>query len=309
VLRLVTLGRLELLRDGSCWEAVPVQPKRLALLVYLAVAAPTPAGFHRRDTLLALFWPEHDHAEARRALRQALYHLRNVLGDGILLNRNGDEVGLANGGLWCDARALEEALDARRPREALALYQGEFLSGVFVADASAELEEWVSRVRRRLRARVAAAAWTVVEQESRAGNLVGALEVARKARELDPDDEPGLRRLMRLLDRLGDRAGALRVYVEFARRLREEYGAEPAAETSMLADALRGCDGSGGLQPVTVESAFARRSLVERRRSSPTPTIQPAFRGPSRRRVAVGVALAALGALATIGFGKPIVRL
>ena len=39
------------------------QPKRLALLAYLAIGRPP--GFHRRSTLLALFWPEQDEQHAR----------------------------------------------------------------------------------------------------------------------------------------------------------------------------------------------------------------------------------------------------
>ena len=47
------LGSLELCNDdGRELRSVLVQPKRAALLAYLAAAAP--AGFHRRDRLLAL---------------------------------------------------------------------------------------------------------------------------------------------------------------------------------------------------------------------------------------------------------------
>jgi hypothetical protein len=45
---------------------------------------------------------------------------------------------------------------------------------------------------------------------------------------------------MTMLDRLGDRAGALRVYTEFARRLKKEFEAEPSRETVALAASLRG---------------------------------------------------------------------
>ena len=38
------------------------QPRRLALLVYLALAHPK--GLHQRDKLLALFWPEMDTTRA-----------------------------------------------------------------------------------------------------------------------------------------------------------------------------------------------------------------------------------------------------
>lgn len=71
MLRCRTLGALELssstVREHT---AVLSQPKRVALLVYLTVA--NARGFLRRDSLLALFWPELDEEHARAALRQAL---------------------------------------------------------------------------------------------------------------------------------------------------------------------------------------------------------------------------------------------
>ncbi len=80
MIELRTLGALELRgADGFEFRPILQQPKRLALLVYLAVA--TPRRFHRRDTLLGIFWPELDAEHARPALRRALYFLRRSLGD------------------------------------------------------------------------------------------------------------------------------------------------------------------------------------------------------------------------------------
>src|SRR4051812_8544668 len=79
MIELQTLGGLDL-RDAKGRElrAVLRQPKRFALLAYLAVA--TPRGFHRRDTLLGLFWPELNQKHARNALNQAVHVLRHSLG-------------------------------------------------------------------------------------------------------------------------------------------------------------------------------------------------------------------------------------
>jgi len=88
-----TLGSLELLRNGDGDpRAIPMQAKRLALLAQLA-ALPA-RGFRRRDTLLLLFWPELDQEHARGALRQALHFLRKTLGEGAILTRGEDEIGL-----------------------------------------------------------------------------------------------------------------------------------------------------------------------------------------------------------------------
>src|SRR2546421_9910326 len=57
--------------------------------------------------------------------------------------------------------------------------------------------------------------------------------------DLAPLDEPALRRLMKTLDRLGDRAGALEAYEPLANRLTAELEADPAPETRALAGAVR----------------------------------------------------------------------
>src|SRR3989449_4713409 len=81
MIELRMLGRLSLTgADGREVRGLLGQPRRLALLAYLAAASPQ--GFHRRDTLLALFWPELDQEHARAALRQALHVVRDALGAG-----------------------------------------------------------------------------------------------------------------------------------------------------------------------------------------------------------------------------------
>jgi DNA-binding SARP family transcriptional activator len=237
VLRLITLGRLALLRDGPPSEAVQLQPKRLALLAYLALTARD--GYQRRDTLLALFWPRADRPHARRCLRQALFHLRNQLGDDVLVNRGRDGLALAPDRLWCDAVEMDSAIGANRRGDALELYTGDFLPGFYVEQDGVELEEWVEQNRRRLRAAAAACAWDLAEEHERSHRIGSALELAHRARALSPDDEQGLRRHMTLLARAGDSASALGAYTAFTQRLRREYDAEPSEASLALARDLR----------------------------------------------------------------------
>jgi DNA-binding SARP family transcriptional activator len=109
VIELHTLGALEL-RDAEAQalHAILAQPKRVALLVYLTLA--TPRGFHRRDTLIALFWPEHDTDHARNSLNQSVHALRRALGVDTIVSRNGDARSVDPKHDWCDAVAFEEAL-------------------------------------------------------------------------------------------------------------------------------------------------------------------------------------------------------
>ena len=69
-------------------SAVLAQPKRVALLAYLAAA--TPRGFHRRDTLLGLLWPAADEEHARSSLRKAVHFLRQHLGPDVIASRGGE---------------------------------------------------------------------------------------------------------------------------------------------------------------------------------------------------------------------------
>jgi DNA-binding SARP family transcriptional activator len=238
MIRFHTLGVLDLRGpDGLELRSVLQQPKRLGLLAYLTIASPH--RFHRRDSLLALFWPELDQEHARAALRRSLYFLRAELGADVVTGRGDDEVGIPETALWCDATALDRALDQGDADQALGLYRGPLLEGLYVAGASAEYQDWLDRERARLRERAAAAARSLMDQSEADGRLSDAAQWARRALELSPDDEGTLRRLLGLLDRIGDRSAAIRAYDQFVRRMAEEFEIEPSAETSALVEVIK----------------------------------------------------------------------
>src|SRR5262252_1196463 len=134
MIALRTLGALDLhASDGRDVRAVLRQPKRCALLVYLALAGPE--RFRRRDTVVALFWPERDEPHARGALRQALSFLRRELGDRVVATRGEEEIGLEPGAVSIDVREFEQACESGRNTDAVALYRGDFLDGFFLAEA------------------------------------------------------------------------------------------------------------------------------------------------------------------------------
>jgi DNA-binding SARP family transcriptional activator len=222
--------------DGREATAALAQPKRMALLAYLAAAAPY--GFHRRDTLLALFWPEADAHHARTALRTAVHFLRRELGSGVIANRGDEELGIDEAWLWCDVPEFDRELASDHVTEALALYRGDLLPGFFVPDAPG-FERWLDEERLRLRGRAGDAAWTLAGRLERDRDVDGAASWARWAAALTPEDERAARRLIALLGRLGDRAGAIRVHDELAALFRREYDVAPSTETTQLVDAVR----------------------------------------------------------------------
>src|SRR2546427_5253427 len=212
------------------------QPRRFASLAYLAAA--TPLAFHRRDTLLALFWPELDQEHARTALRQALRVLRTTLGSGGVVGRGDEEVSLDFGQIWSDVTAFERASSAGEWLEAMDLYRGPLLEGFFISGAP-DFERWLESARARLEEAASRAARALVEQCESQGNLTTATHWARRAVRLAPRDETRVRRWIRLLGHHGDRARALQAYEAFAHQLAEDYAAQPAAETQALVAAVR----------------------------------------------------------------------
>jgi DNA-binding SARP family transcriptional activator len=239
MIQLRTLGGLDLSDpDGrGNLHTVLVQPKRLALLVYLALA--DSQSFRRRDTLVTLFWPELDGSHARGSLRQALRFLRAELGPDVLISRGEEEIAVNHDALRCDAAEFDLACKGGDWDRAVELYRGDLLDGVFISDISPAFEHWLENERGHLRRRAAAAVWSLVGAAERVGDLVTAAPLARRAVELSPDDEAAVRRLMRILDRKGDRAGALRAYEVFRLRLAAEYDAVPSPETETLLEAIR----------------------------------------------------------------------
>ncbi|HEX5438386.1 MAG TPA: BTAD domain-containing putative transcriptional regulator [Gemmatimonadaceae bacterium] len=238
MIHLRLLGAVSLAADNADMRSVLRQPKRLALLAYLAAAA-RPGEFHRRDALVALFWPESTESQARRALRQALHHLRHALGPSVITNRGDSDIRLAPGSLWCDVVAFRQAMETGKLEAALELYRGELLEAFSIAGISVQLERWLEEERGALRTMATAAACSLAERAASDGQLPLATQWARRALTLSGDDESALRRLIDLLDRSGDRAGALRAAEEFGRRMRTELGVEPAPETAALIAEIR----------------------------------------------------------------------
>ncbi len=301
MIELRTLGTLDL-RNGEELRSILAQPKRTGLLCYLALARPH--GFHRRDKLLALFWPETDTEHGRASLRQAVRFLRRSLGEEAVLSRGDEELALGTGVVLCDARAFEEALAAGEIDRALALYGGDLLPGFYVEGAP-ELEHWLERERTRLRERAVAGAWALAEERERAHDGAGAAEWGRRASAMAPADDAGLRRLMQLLERLGDPNGALEVYHAGSRRLRLEFEVEPSRETQELGEEICERVRAAAAAPSAARAAPVNGAVLAPAPALPAVRVASAPAGPAkpaggrRRRRVLWLSLA----LGVVGLG------
>lgn len=235
MIELRALGALTLeATDGRVLQSVLVQPKRTALLVYLALCG----TFQRRDTVLGLFWPELDSARARNALSQALHYLRRSLGEGVVVSRGDTDVGIDPERLWFDVTALRQALSQGRRAEAVALYKGELMPGFFLSDLP-EFEAWLEGQRAALRREVKEALAKLAEQGEAAGDFAAAVSSWRRTAEVDPYDDTSAIRLIRALDASGARAEALSYAELHIERRRRELRLEPDSRLPALVEELR----------------------------------------------------------------------
>ncbi len=254
-LSISVLGPLQVTVDGA-----PVRDfkynKARALLAYLAVQVEAP---HPRAELCALLWPDLPERSARRNLTQVLTALRDTLGENeaspAWLLTNAESVQLnPDVALNVDVARFGALLDdserhahrswltcsacAERLREALALYRGDFLSQIYVAD-SAPFEEWALLWRERLRQRSLSALERLAQRAEWRGDFGAAVGLARRQVELDSLREVGHRELMRLLALDGQASAAEAQSEQLRRMLAGELSVEPETETAGLHERIR----------------------------------------------------------------------
>ncbi|MEE8296403.1 MAG: BTAD domain-containing putative transcriptional regulator [Hyphomicrobium sp.] len=257
--RLRLLGGFEL-----AWAGGPALPTRKAeaLLAYLAV----PLGqAHRRDKLASLLWGERGDTQARHSLAQTLHVIRKALGEsgeGALIS-NAHTVSLAPSSVDLDVNEFE-ALAARRTPDAHAaaikLYRGEMLEGVSIREEA--FENWLLGEQRRLNTIALGALERLLDQQVAAGNDEAAIETARRLLALDPFQEPVHRTLMRLYDRAGNDAAAIRQYQNCAKILKQELGITPDAATHALYREIVGDRTPDRFEPPVQSAALLRRPAI-----------------------------------------------
>ena len=290
------LGEIRLRADGTELDAVQRQPKRLAVLAYLS--APAPGTRHRRDLLLALFWPDLDTGHARTSLRNAIYVLRQSLGDQVLHSTGDEEISVNPDLLKTDLAVVLAALKEGRIDDALAAYGGELLPGLFPADSEGFLR-WLDSERTRLKVAVSSAAAGRLNELERRKEFPQALAIARRMLEIQPDDETIVRRAMTLHEAMGDMAGGLNVFEKYRSRLAADFDASPSQETSALADRLRSSPRPAATRS---KSSAVRDTRVTEDAATPDAIVQTLSQTPdSPRRWLIPLIVAAVLTVAAIG--------
>ncbi|MEM8861042.1 MAG: BTAD domain-containing putative transcriptional regulator, partial [Chloroflexota bacterium] len=236
--------------------------KGWALLAYLALT-PGPIG---RETLAALFWPEHDAVGARRNLRRLLYTLnQSALAE--YLQTDGEQVWLDWSG-EIDVQTFVQHVENGEWVAAVNLYNGHLLDGVVIGDSN-PFEAWLTDQREQLRQKMLQALTALADGYEQTADWQSAESIVRRQLSLDSWNELFWRRLMTILAENGRRAQALSEFNNCRQVLKAELGVEPSAETEALHESIR----DGHFQ-TTIQSSPAQHFAVP----PPLPLPHPAAR-------------------------------
>lgn len=220
MLTLKALGPLDVQDgDGHSLTSLLAQPKRAALFAYLVLARR--GELHRRDALLALFWPDLDQSHARNALSQALSFLRREVDAQVLITRGAEEVGIDADKVTSDVRAFGAAMETGDWSQALEVYIGPLLEGLHVTGA-APFMDWVDRERARLADLHAKALESLGRAAAAAGDPARAADWWKRLLTADPLSSSVVLNLMQTLAAAGDPASAIQQARAHERLLRDD---------------------------------------------------------------------------------------
>jgi len=244
-LKIFTLGRFELIRDGKPIEpSKKVQGKPLSILKIMVALGERDV---RPEDISDILWPEADGDSSHHTLQVTLHRLRFLIGYPDALQFREGRLTLNSRYCWVDAWAFERLLEEADTRwregpseravqlteKAIGLYRGPFLGR--------EVEEaWAMSMRERLSNKFLRSVGKQADHWSRAGEWEKARECYRKGLDVDDLAEGFCQGLMICCQNLDQRAEALSLYQRFEKRLKVVLGIEPSDRTKALRDTIVG---------------------------------------------------------------------
>lgn len=211
-------------RDGNSTSLVRLQRRKVELLFAYLVLHPEPNG-HAREKIAALFWGDTTDEQARTSLRTHLAVLRKALGEGALTTTRGRIE------LNPDLKLHVDVWEFLRLRVGSPETAIDFYHAALLADVD---DEWVETERARLRSLYVESLLRVTQQLRSQSEYDRAMDLARKAIQVDPANETAYQHLMFCEMVRGNRVNALKRYDECEQALRDQCAVVPSAETQAL---------------------------------------------------------------------------
>jgi DNA-binding SARP family transcriptional activator len=247
-------GHLEVTLDGRPFKLATPR-KSLQVLAYLLLHRGTAVS---REYLAFLLYPDDEENAARAKLRATLSDLVKTLpqpaSQYVMVDT--DKVSWnPSTEVWLDVDVFDDAAtNRRRLAEAIDLYRDDLLPEIY--------DEWFEAIRERHRNTYLRCLTERVAEARRNADLALAIETARKVLAIDPWREDVVRRIIAMRYEAGDRAGALQEYTSFTKRLQEEMGAKPMAETTAVAERIAKDESPGDDEDEPARSVAANGAAI-----------------------------------------------
>ena len=223
MLEIKALGNLTITKDGKTLDSMG-SLRAQVILTYLAIEG----GSHHRNYLAAMFWPESPENKALTSLRVVLTELRKAAGEYLSINRT-DVCLLPESDVYLDVYDLEKLLKQRKILEALDLYHGDLLTGIYIP-GSVEFENWHRWESERIRILVTEQLEDSIKNSISLSRYQDAEELSRRLIKMDPINELGNKYYAIALALSGHRSAAVKHIQSFKKILWEELGIEPPRE-------------------------------------------------------------------------------
>ncbi len=236
-LRIVTLGRFEIRQIRRPIEKRALRQRRAGDLLALLLLAP--GHTLSFDQVAEALCPERDSVAAQTFFHHATSSLRRALEPDLPDKFPSRYLEVEEGWVtlhlppdsWVDSETFEAHCRQGEWEAALALYGGELLPEHLYAD-------WAVAPRQRLAFLYQQALLAAAKDRLAEGHFTEALDACHRAMILEPWQEQAVLIGMRAFVGLSDRAGALRLYRNLEKALREDLDTTPSSELRALYQAL-----------------------------------------------------------------------
>jgi DNA-binding SARP family transcriptional activator len=192
-----------------------------------------------RDQVVEALWPDQDPTAASNSLNQTVYFLRRVfepsyvddLSPGYLRHET-DLIWLDPGLVSAESETCRRAIEEARKSSAWATVDlvRRSYHGRFALDF--EYEEWSTSYRDNLHASYLEVIERAIEDEMRAARFDRAIELCRRALDVDPTCEPIERQLLRVYRLTGAHAAAGEQYRHYSTAMVDDLGVSPRLSTN-----------------------------------------------------------------------------
>lgn len=221
-------GRVEVFLGDASIPGTTVRRKVLALLCFLLTRPKLSAT---RDEVVDALWPDLEPAIAVNSLNQTVYFLRRVFEPRYKEDTSAGYVNHDSDILWLDGelissrtgtcRGLLDTLSAT-PTPAEVARLSDAYRGRFALDFA--YEDWAVPFRDSLHVAYLQVIEGAVSRDMESGHYDRAIQIARRALDIDPDAEGLQVSLLRLYRSTGAHSAAAEQYSHYAAYLRDELG-------------------------------------------------------------------------------------